>query len=317
MLRPAPFLAILLAAYSAAAQDAPKSELTLTLAAEKAEVVIGEDIQVEATLTNASDKALEIAELSFDERSLGFDVTFEASPGKPKTFRHSVVKPDPHLLERVLAPRVSLAPKKSLVALFRIPTLKPGPASVVGVYRGSDKELKSAAVTVKVAPQAGDAGRLAAILETGKGSFQVDLFPEEAPNTVANFVALVRRGFYTNLSFHRVVKGSWVQTGCPYDNGYGGPGYAVRSEAETQTVKHEPGAVAMSGNLKSSFTGSQFYVTLTRITAFDAKYTVFGKVSGDAGLDVVRQIGAVEVDKNTDRPKDDVRVKEIKIVVVK
>jgi cyclophilin family peptidyl-prolyl cis-trans isomerase len=134
---------------------------------------------------------------------------------------------------------------------------------------------------------------------------------------VANFVALSKRGFYNGLNFHRVVKNSWIQTGCPYDNGYGGPGYAVKSEAEAQTVLHEPGSVSMSGNLKSGFAGSQFFISLTNLPAFDKKYTVIGKVTA-GGLDTVRKIGMVEVDKNTDRPsKEDVRLKEIKIVAVK
>jgi cyclophilin family peptidyl-prolyl cis-trans isomerase len=312
------------AALAAQAQDKPeakpdaaKSDLALTLAADKAEYVLGDDVQIEATLTNNGEKDLEVAELTFDERSLSFDVTFETAPGKPRQFLFSVIKPDPHLVDRVTPPRVTLKAKKSVVGLFRIPTLKPGPCTVTGVYKGADKDVKSAALNLKVSPQAGDAARLAAILDTSMGTFQIDLLPEEAPNNVANFVSLARRGFYTSLLFHRVVKNSWIQTGCPYDNGYGGPGYAVRSEAENQTALHELGAVSMSGNMKTNFTGSQFFICLTKIPAFDRKFTVIGRVP-ESGHETIRKIGAVDVDKNTDRPtKEDIRLKEVKIVAVK
>jgi cyclophilin family peptidyl-prolyl cis-trans isomerase len=305
----------------ARAQEGAKSDLAVTLSVDRAEAVLGDDLMAEVTLTNTGEKPADVAELTFDERSVSFDITFDAGGGKTKSFVFSIVRPDPHLMERISPARVTLRSKKSLVALFRIPTLRSGTMSVTASYKGADKELKSSAASVKVAAQKNDKGedqtKLAAIVETSMGSFQIDLLAEEAPNNVANFVALSKRGFYSGLNFHRVVKNSWIQTGCPYDNGYGGPGYAVKSEAETEAVLHEPGAVSMSGNLKSGFAGSQFFVCLTKIPAFDKKYTVIGQVTA-GGLDTVRKIGMVEVDKNTDRPsKEDVRLKEIKIVAVK
>jgi len=308
---------VVLACGVAAAQEPAKSDVVLTLAADKAEYILGDDVQIEATLANNGEKEIELTELAFDDRSLSFDVTFETAPGKPKQFLFSVIRPDPHLVDRVPPPRVSLKAKKSVIALFRVPTLKPGPLTITGVYKGSDKEVKSASLALKVSPQAGDAARLAAILDTSKGTFQIDLLPEEAPNNVSNFVALARRGFYNAMIFHRVVKNSWIQTGCPYDNGYGGPGYSVRSEGESQSLVHELGVVSMSGNMKTNFTGSQFFICLTKIPAFDKKFTIIGRVP-DAGQDTIRQIGGVDVDKQTDRPtKEDVRLKEVKIVAVK
>jgi cyclophilin family peptidyl-prolyl cis-trans isomerase len=310
--------AILAFALAALAQaETPKTDLALSARTDKTDYILGEDVQVEVTLTNSGDRDQEVGELSFDERSVSFDVTFQAAPDKTRQFVYTVTRPDPHLAERLPPARVTLQPKKSFVAAFRVPTLKTGNLTIAAVYKGLDKELRSAPLTLKVAPQAGDAARLAAIVETTMGAFQIDLLPEEAPLNVSNFVSLARRGFYNNLMFHRVIKDGWVQTGCPYENGFGGPGYAVRSEAEAQTVEHGAGTVSMSGHLKTGFHGSQFFICLSRFPAFDKKYTVIGKVP-EAGLETLRKIGAVEVDRTTDRPlKDDVRVKEIKIVVVK
>jgi peptidyl-prolyl cis-trans isomerase B (cyclophilin B) len=293
------------------------SDLTLTVATDKAEYILGEQVQAEVTLTNSGDKNLDVAELVFEDRALSFDVSFEATPGKTKQFSFSVVKPDPHLVDRIGPTKVSLKPKKTMTGLFRIPTLKPGALSITAVYKGGEKEVRSAASSLKVAAQADGSSRLAAAVSTSKGDFQIDLLPEEAPNNVASFVALAQRGFYNNMNFHRIIKGGWIASGCPYDLGFGHPGYATKSEAEGQSVVHEAGTVAMSQNLKSGFTGSQFFIDLKRQESHDKKFTIIGRVP-ESRMEVVKQIGSVDTDKNTDRPlKEDIRLKEIKIIVVK
>lgn len=293
------------------------SELTLTIAADKAEYVIGEHVQAEVTLTNSGDKNLDVAELVFEERALSFDVSFEAAPGKTKQFSFSVVKPDPHLVDRIGPAKVTLKPKKAVSGVFRIPTLKPGALSITAVYKGGEKEVRSAAAALKVAAQADGSSKLAAAVSTSKGDFQIDLLPEEAPNNVASFVMLAHRGFYNNMNFHRIIKGAWIASGCPYDLGFGHAGYAVKAETEGQTVVHDAGTVAMSQNLKTGFTGSQFFIDLKRMESHDKKFTVIGRVP-ESRMEVVKQIGQTETDKNTDRPlKEDIRLKEIKIIVVK
>jgi len=293
------------------------SDLSLTLAAEKADYIIGDQVQVEVTLTNSGEKALDVAELAFEERSVSFDITFEATPGKSKQFLYSVLKPDPHLVDRIGPTKVSLKSKKSLNALFRIPTLKTGALTIAAVYKGGEKEVRSAAASLKVAAQADGASRLAAAVSTSKGDFQIDLLPEESPNNVASFVSLAKSNFYNNMNFHRIIKGGWIQTGCPYDLGFGHAGYAVKSEAESNTKVHEAGTVAMSQNLKGGFTGSQFFIDLKRQESHDKKFTIIGRVP-ESKMDAVKQIGTVDTDKNTDRPlKEDIRLKEIKIIVVK
>jgi len=310
-------LAILSAPLMTATAEPQAADLTLTMAADKADYVLGEDVQAEVTLTNASDKNLDVNELTFEERSLSFDVTFEAAPGKSKSFTYSIIKPDPHLVDRVGPAKITLKSNKSVSGIFRIPTLKTGTLAVTAVYKGGEKEVRSTTVTLKVAPAADGATRLAAAVSTSKGDFQIDLMPEEAPNNVASFVSLVKRGFYNNMNFHRIIKNGWIQTGCPYDLGFGHAVYAVKSEAETQTVVHEAGTVAMSQNLKGGFAGSQFFIDLKRQESHDKKFTVIGRVP-ESKMEAVKQIGAVDTDKNTDRPlKEDIRLKEIKIIGVK
>jgi peptidyl-prolyl cis-trans isomerase B (cyclophilin B) len=296
---------------------AANTELTLTMATDKGEYVIGEQVQAEVTLTNSGDKNLDVAELMFEDRSLSFDVSFEASPGKTKQFSYSVIKPDPHLVDRIGPAKITLKPKKSVTGVFRIPTLKPGALSITAVYKGGEKEVRSTAAALKVAAQADGSSRLAAAVSTSKGDFQIDLLPEEAPNNVASFVSLAHRGFYNNMNFHRIIKGGWIASGCPYDLGFGHAGYATKSEAENQTVVHDAGTVAMSQNLKTGFTGSQFFIDLKRQESHDKKFTIIGRVP-ESRMEVVKQIGSVDTDKNTDRPlKEDIRLKEIKIIVVK
>ena len=308
-------VAPLVLAVLAAASAARAQEVSVSLSLDRAEAPVGEEIQAEVSITNPGDKDLNVAELVFEERSLSFEVVVNPG-GKETKFTYAVVKPDPHVADRLGPARVTLKPKKSIVGLFRIPTLRAGTMTIAALYKGGDKEARSSAIHVKVTP-VGDAGRLAAVVETSMGAFQIELQPEEAPNTVANFVALARRGFFDNLNMHRVVKNGWIQTGCPYDNGTGGPGYAVRSEAEAQkTVKHDVGTVSMAGNLKSGFSGSQFFVCVAKQASFDAKFTAIGMVSA-AGIETVKKISTVDVDKTNDKPAKDVKVSSVKIVAVK
>lgn len=124
---------------------------------------------------------------------------------------------------------------------------------------------------------------LNAIFETPRGPINVELYPDKAPLTVANFVNLANRGFYNGLSFHRVIPDFMVQGGCPQGTGTGGPGY--KFEDETQNgVKHERGVLSMA-NAGPNTNGSQFFITHVPTPWLDGKHTVFGKVI--SGLDAV------------------------------
>jgi len=141
----------------------------------------------------------------------------------------------------------------------------------------------------KKAPQAGDPGIPEGNhikVETKLGSFTFELFPQDAPNTVANFKALVGKGFYNGLTFHRVIPGFVAQGGDPKGDGTGGPGYHVK--AEFNAHKHITGAVAMARSSDPDSAGSQFYICYGAHPNLDGHYTVFGQIT--KGQDVVDQI---------------------------
>jgi peptidyl-prolyl cis-trans isomerase B (cyclophilin B) len=129
-----------------------------------------------------------------------------------------------------------------------------------------------------------------AIIETERGTIVLELYPEAAPKTVANFETLVNKGFYNNLTWHRVVPDFVIQGGDPDGTGAGGPGYTVPAEIKE---KHLRGSLATARqgdevNPKRESSGSQFYICLTPQPSLDGGYTVFGGVI--KGMDAVDQI---------------------------
>lgn len=123
------------------------------------------------------------------------------------------------------------------------------------------------------------------VMEAG-GEIRVELFPEDAPKTVASFVALANKGFYDGLTFHRVVPGFVAQGGDPKGDGTGGPGYTL--PAEFNARKHVRGTVAMARSAAPNSAGSQFYIAFAPAPHLDGQYTVFGQVV--AGMEVVDRI---------------------------
>jgi peptidyl-prolyl cis-trans isomerase B (cyclophilin B) len=124
---------------------------------------------------------------------------------------------------------------------------------------------------------------LVAVFDTSKGPIRVELAPDKAPLTVANFVNLAKRGFYDGLSFHRVIPDFMIQGGCPEGSGRGGPGYRFEDET-TNGLRHDRGMLSMA-NAGPNTNGSQFFITHVPTPWLDGKHTVFGKVV--EGLDVV------------------------------
>ncbi|CTP87261.1 peptidylprolyl isomerase [Xanthomonas translucens pv. arrhenatheri] len=122
--------------------------------------------------------------------------------------------------------------------------------------------------------------------DTARGLITIELYPDKAPLTVANFVNLAKRGFYDGLSFHRVIPDFMIQGGCPEGSGRGGPGYRFEDETDNG-VRHDRGVLSMA-NAGPSTNGSQFFITHTATPWLDGKHTVFGKVT--QGLDVVDSV---------------------------
>jgi cyclophilin family peptidyl-prolyl cis-trans isomerase len=147
-----------------------------------------------------------------------------------------------------------------------------------------------------------------ATLHTTHGEIELELFAEDAPKTVENFVRLSREGFYDGLAFHRVIPDFMVQGGCPRGDGTGGPGYEFEDEPNDRRVVR--GALAMA-NRGPNTNGSQFFiVTAEACPWLDGKHTVFGQVT--AGMDVVDRISAAERDAR-DRPTERVGIERVQL----
>tara|TARA_B100000579_G_scaffold386040_1_gene357505 strand:+ start:282 stop:791 length:510 start_codon:yes stop_codon:yes gene_type:complete len=130
---------------------------------------------------------------------------------------------------------------------------------------------------------------LSAEIVTEKGTILVDLFSEQTPITVANFVNLASRGFYDNLNFHRVIQDFMIQGGCPSGNGMGGPGYRFADEFLPELRHDSPGKLSMA-NAGPGTNGSQFFITHVPTPHLDDAHTIFGSVKSEEDQKVVDQI---------------------------
>ncbi|OHD99192.1 MAG: peptidylprolyl isomerase [Sulfurimonas sp. RIFCSPLOWO2_12_FULL_36_74] len=117
-------------------------------------------------------------------------------------------------------------------------------------------------------------------ISTAKGDIWIKLFPEEAPNTVANFAYLANTGFYNNLNFHRVIPGFMAQGGCPHGTGTGGPDWAIPCETKLNKSKHTRGTLSMAHAGRDTG-GSQFFITFVATPHLDGVHTVFGAIQKD------------------------------------
>ncbi len=145
----------------------------------------------------------------------------------------------------------------------------------------------------------------AKIVIKDKGDIWIKLFPEEVPNTVANFAHLAKEGFYEGLNFHRVIKGFMAQGGCPSGTGTGGPGWAIPCECDKNIHKHKRGAISMAHAGRDTG-GSQFFICFVDCPHLDGVHTVFGQIEeNDASsfmtLDMIDQgdiIQKIEIFEN-------------------
>jgi len=143
-------------------------------------------------------------------------------------------------------------------------------------------------------------------MQTSEGAIGLELFDEDAPETVANFKKLAEEGFYDGLIFHRVIKDFMIQGGCPQGTGTGGPGYSFEDEINDHKV--ERGKLAMA-NAGPNTNGSQFFiVTIEAAPWLDGKHTVFGEVTD--GMDVIDRIEGTETD-GRDKPVDDISIESL------
>ncbi|WP_338598244.1 peptidylprolyl isomerase [Clostridium baratii] len=146
------------------------------------------------------------------------------------------------------------------------------------------------------------------------GTMKGVLYPNKAPNTVKNFIALANSGFYDNLTFHRVIKDFMIQGGDPEGTGTGGPGYSIKGEFSSNgfdnDLKHTEGVLSMARARDKDSGGSQFFIMTKDSPHLDGDYAAFGKIT--EGLDVLHKIEDVKTDSN-DKPLNEVKIESIKV----
>ena len=158
------------------------------------------------------------------------------------------------------------------------------------------------------------ANPIVTITMTDGSVMKAELYPEVAPNTVNNFISLVKKGFYDGLVFHRVIRGFMIQGGDPQGTGMGGPGYSIKGEFTyngfSNDLKHTPGVLSMARAMDPNSAGSQFFIMHKAAPHLDGSYAAFGKII--EGMDVVNKIAETETDFR-DRPLDEQEIKSMTV----
>lgn len=144
---------------------------------------------------------------------------------------------------------------------------------------------------------------------------KAELYPEVAPNTVNNFVSLVKKGYYDGLIFHRVINGFMIQGGCPDGTGMGGPGYTIDGEFSMNgfdnDLKHERGVMSMARTMDPNSAGSQFFIMVESAPHLDGQYAAFGKII--EGMEAADKI--VSQPRNAmDKPDEPQIMKKVTII---
>ena len=151
------------------------------------------------------------------------------------------------------------------------------------------------------------------IMENGD-VMKAELYPEVAPNTVNNFISLVKKGYYDGLIFHRVIRGFMIQGGCPQGTGMDGPGYSIKGEFSQNgfknDLKHTEGVLSMARSMMPNSAGSQFFIMHKDAPHLDGAYAAFGKVT--EGMDVVNKIAEERTDYS-DRPLKTQKIKSMTV----
>jgi peptidyl-prolyl cis-trans isomerase B (cyclophilin B) len=150
-------------------------------------------------------------------------------------------------------------------------------------------------------------------MENGK-VMKAELYPDIAPNTVNNFISLIKKGYYNGIIFHRVIPGFMIQGGCPEGTGMGGPGYSIKGEFTSNgfenSLKHTEGVLSMARTNDPNSAGSQFFIMVADSPHLDKNYASFGKLI--EGLDVAKEIVMSKTDFR-DRPYEDQVMKEVTV----
>ena len=292
-----------------AQEDAKQGPYTVTLAAARTQVFSGQEIEVTLTLTNEGEKP-------------GPQVSRSSLVGK-KAFLCAVPPKDAdgdwpgewaNVLGKTPTGGIALHPKETFSATVRMtfPEEFAGEARAIYlVWKGRSGPLKGTRSNqIVFTIQAGN--NPIATMETSMGTIVAELWPDKAPNHVANFVELAQKEFYDDKLFHRVIRGFMVQTGCPKGDGSGGPGYTIPDEFND--TPFSKGVLGMAKTGAPNSAGCQFFVCVAAAVHLNKKYTAFGRVL--EGQDVADRISNVSTgEKNL--PLEAIKLKRVRVALPK
>lgn len=330
---PAVFLAALVAAgcgndaspiRSAQAQakdPAPGGDpVQLAVTAEKPEVTLGDDIVLHFKLTNAGKSDVQVNVPRLDKRSVSLRVrTADGTVGTVTRIRAELSQRGEFVYE---APEVkTLAPGQSLEENVSTVAITSGAVTITPSYtrQGAPAALVASPIEVKVTPRDAKETRLGVTLETTQGSYTAVLRPDVAYNTVESFATLVKRGFYSGLKLHRIIKGFMAQGGDPQGNGGGGPGYFLPLEANLK-LRHTRGVMSMARTNIPDTAGSQFFIMFaTRPDLDQGRYTTFAEMKD--GEETLKKLEAVKCatvpgDPQASPPIEPVLIQSAKLVTL-
>jgi cyclophilin family peptidyl-prolyl cis-trans isomerase len=184
-------------------------------------------------------------------------------------------------------------------------------AIVLAGANGQEKKAQSTTSKESGVKTTESAGKETMVIETSMGTIELEMFRADAPKTVENFVQLAAKGYYNNVTFHRVIDNFMIQGGDPTGTGAGGESiYGAKFEDEIRpALKFDKEGILAMANAGKNTNGSQFFITLVPTPWLNGNHTIFGRVS--AGMDVVHAIGKVQTSKPGDKPVTPVIMKKV------
>ena len=289
--------------------DAKEGPYTVTVAAARTQVFPGQEIEVTLTLGNEGAKG-------------GPSVSRSSLLGK-RVFVCAVPPAEPKgdwtgewadLLTKVPSGSITLHPGETFSTTVRLKfpeTIAPEARAIYLEWKGRSGPLKGVRSNQVVFTMQVGTNPIAT-LETSMGPIVVELWPDKAPNHVANFVELGQKQFYDDKVFHRIIRGFMVQTGCPKGDGTGGPGYTIPDEFNNTPFKK--GVLGMAKTAAPDSAGCQFFVCVSDALHLNDKYTAFGRVLD--GQDVADRMSNVSVGKR-DVPLKEIKLKRVLVALPK
>jgi len=301
------------------------TSLKVGITSPQTEVVIGDWIRIDLTITNTTTADMRVIKPTIDIDSVSFLIkNIPLNPQEKEWgFTYSIITPSVYEHKKDNMEKITILAGATSKTNFKIPALALASWQIKASYQGGPEIVSSEPLDIKIVPPKSEKpdevikdGELIATIETSKGDMSCRFFFRDAPNTVLSFVRLAKESFYDNLIFHRIIKDFMIQGGDPKGTGNGGPGYSIK--AEFNKNKHIKGVLSMARSsqdpptpLDNDSAGSQFFICHGSPSHLDGKYTAFGQLL--EGISVLDAIGSVKTGANN-RPVQNVTIKKISIV---